>query len=153
MRTMRHAPAMHLPCVCHASCQQALKSIDTVKILSCGMAAVATYTSHEKFTYKGSPVRALRSKECIILSASSCALERNMRLRRAASLHRPRGCGLESVRGAAGVTRRSAGRGQPAHMPGRVTSSYAGCADLEWRVGRSSPPPTAAGSAAQRVPS
>jgi hypothetical protein len=34
---------------------QALKSIDTVKILSCGMAAVATYTSHEKFTYKGSP--------------------------------------------------------------------------------------------------
>ena len=58
MRTMRHAPAMPLPCVCHASCQQALKSIDTVKILSCGMAAVATYTSHEKFTYKGSPVRA-----------------------------------------------------------------------------------------------
>ena len=58
MRTMRHAPAMHMPCVCHASCQQALKSIDTVKILSCGMAAVATYTSHEKFTYKGSPVRA-----------------------------------------------------------------------------------------------
>ena len=36
---------------------QTLKSIDTVKVLGCGMAAIATYTSHEKFSYKGSPVR------------------------------------------------------------------------------------------------
>ena len=34
---------------------QTLKSVDTVKVLGCGMAAVATYTSHEKFSYKGSP--------------------------------------------------------------------------------------------------
>mmetsp|Transcript_19500 Transcript_19500/g.39742 ORF Transcript_19500/g.39742 Transcript_19500/m.39742 type:complete len:136 (+) Transcript_19500:48-455(+) len=34
---------------------QALKSVDTVKVLSCGMAAVATYTAHEKFSYKGTP--------------------------------------------------------------------------------------------------
>ena len=36
---------------------QTLKSVDTVKVLGCGMDAIATYTAHEKFTYKGTPVR------------------------------------------------------------------------------------------------
>ena len=36
---------------------QTLKSVDTVKVLGCGMAAIATYTAHEKFTYKGTQVR------------------------------------------------------------------------------------------------
>ena len=36
---------------------QTLKSVDTVKVLGCGMAAIATYTAHEKFTYKGTLVR------------------------------------------------------------------------------------------------
>ena len=34
----------------------ALVSIDTVKVLGCGMAAIATFTAHEKFSYKGNPV-------------------------------------------------------------------------------------------------
>jgi len=33
----------------------ALVSIDTVKVLGCGMAAIATFTAHEKFSYKGNP--------------------------------------------------------------------------------------------------
>ena len=36
---------------------QSLKSIDTVKVIGGGMAAIATYTSHEQFSFKGNPVR------------------------------------------------------------------------------------------------
>jgi hypothetical protein len=32
-------------------------SIDSVRVFAEGKAAVATYTAHEKFTYKGTPVR------------------------------------------------------------------------------------------------
>ena len=30
-----------------------LKSVDTTKVLACGAAAIATYTCHQKFQYKG----------------------------------------------------------------------------------------------------
>ena len=30
-----------------------LKSVDTAKVLGCGAAAVATYTCHQQFNYKG----------------------------------------------------------------------------------------------------
>ena len=43
-----------------------LKSVDTVKVLGCGKAAIATYTSHEKFTYKGTVVSA-RARDFFVL--------------------------------------------------------------------------------------